>query len=42
MRKLEGKTAIVTAASKGIGAAVCLALALDGTPVVVGYARAQS
>ena len=42
MRKLEGKSAIVTGASTRIGAAVSLALALDGAAVVAGYPRNQS
>jgi NAD(P)-dependent dehydrogenase (short-subunit alcohol dehydrogenase family) len=42
MRKPEGKTAIVTGASTRIGAAICLALALDGAAVVAGYPPDQS
>jgi 3-oxoacyl-[acyl-carrier protein] reductase len=37
MRKLHGKVAIVTGASKGIGAAIALALAAAGAAVVINY-----
>jgi 3-oxoacyl-[acyl-carrier protein] reductase len=37
MRKLAGKVAIVTGASKGIGAAAAKALAAEGAAVVVNY-----
>lgn len=38
MGKLEGKVAVVTGASKGIGAGIAKALARDGAKVVVNYA----
>jgi len=41
MSKLKGKTAIVTGASKGIGAAIATALAAEGASVVVNYASSK-
>jgi len=41
MAKLEGKVAIVTGASKGIGAGIAKALASEGAAVVVNYASSR-
>ena len=42
MSKLDGKVAIVTGASKGIGAAIAKALGAEGASVVVNYASSKS
>lgn len=42
MRKLEGKSAVVTGASRGIGRAIALQLASEGARVVVNYSGSQA
>ena len=41
MPKLEGKVAVVTGASKGIGASIALHLAAEGAAVVVNYSSSK-
>jgi len=42
MSKLKGKVAVVTGASKGIGAAIAKALAAEDASVVVNYASSKA
>ncbi|WP_245404942.1 SDR family NAD(P)-dependent oxidoreductase [Leptolyngbya sp. Cla-17] len=42
MAKLDGKIAVVTGASKGIGASISKHLAAEGAAVVVNYASSKA
>src|ERR1700723_273929 len=42
MNRLQGKIAVVTGASKGIGAAIAELMAAEGAAVVVNYASSKA
>ncbi len=42
LKRLKGQVAIITGASRGIGRATALALAMEGANVVVNYAKSSS
>ena len=42
MHKLQGKVAVVTGASRGIGRAIALKLAEEGAKIVVNYSGSQA
>jgi 3-oxoacyl-[acyl-carrier protein] reductase len=42
MRNLNGKVAIVTGASRGIGAAIAKRLATEGVNVIINYSGSEA